>query len=469
MAFQDFTISFTTTELAEFNNFAEGNISSYSTIFADIAAFNNISMFATLFADIAAFNNIAMFATLSADGIEPLFIQSDIIHYGDQSAFKAEDIVLGNEVVLRGQGQLAWEMENVKLNVIDSQVDRILNIDESKSVVINNGAGSGIDLSLPGGAPAGVVFTFIRTSTSGSMVVNSDGIGAILDASGVLQSGVTLNSIGSKLSVMSIGGLDEWLILNSQDTTSTPAVSGGLASLIRDASFNFDASVQSTLTLGTPPDVNLWSDLNANGFNVGAGPDMNKPHTGGNINGLNTLVFDNVAEDFMTKQGGGNGFAGLSGDFYAVVELSQIGNFRFLMTSSDDASLLHTFIIGTDNSDRARIGVVNAGVANIVTSTNPLSLSTSYLLRFYSDGGTYFIEINGVNETLLVAAGSNTGEWFGDISSRDNFVIGMLIRSIGFENSFGGKMGQLIYFDDRVLDNTEKTLLTDYLKTKWGI
>ena len=46
-----------------------------------------------------------------------------------------------------------------------------------------------------------------------------------------------------------------------------------------------------------------------------------------------------------------------------------------------------------------------------------------------SNGSSYLIYIDGVNQALTVAAGANDGDWFADISARDNFTIGNLIRS----------------------------------------
>lgn len=205
MAFQDFTISFTTSPIVEFNESSVGSIGPASTIFADIAAFNKIGPA----------------STLSQLQLQEFFLRSDIIHYSDIAEFKANEIVLVNNLILRGTGfAKSWGMETVKLNIIDTQVGKILNIDESKSVIINNEANSSITFPLPENVPLGVAYTFVRTSSSGSITVNTEDTShTILDASGVVASGISLDSIGSKLSVMSIGsGL--WGTLNSQNTTT---------------------------------------------------------------------------------------------------------------------------------------------------------------------------------------------------------------------------------------------------------
>jgi len=238
MALQDFTISFTTTHAAEFNDLSLGNISPpgtvfmefppgtqavgmLGTLFGDLAALRAVGMLGTLFIDSIALNSIGMLGTSSASGIESLLIESDIIHYSEQSAFKAGEVVLASGVVVRTNNLIkTWGMESVKLNVINSQIDKILDVSESRSVLINNGAGNTLLWSLPENANAGIVYTFVRTSTSGLANVGTENdSGSILFPLGSSATGISLDSIGSKLSVISAGS-NIWAVTNAQNITA---------------------------------------------------------------------------------------------------------------------------------------------------------------------------------------------------------------------------------------------------------
>ena len=74
---------------------------------------------------------------------------------------------------------------------------------------------------MPQNTNAGIAYTFVRTSTSGLITVNTDGdVGTIINASGVSATGITLDSIGAKLSVISMGNANKWATIHSQNITS---------------------------------------------------------------------------------------------------------------------------------------------------------------------------------------------------------------------------------------------------------
>jgi len=237
MVQENITVSFTSTQIAEFNDFAQGTIGPASTLFSDIPSVNKIGPAATLFADIASVNKIGPAATLftdivslnklgpaaglSASGLESLLLTSDIIHCSESGQFNLDNLELYDSLVLRGNNQSeTLVLKMFKVKVIESVVDRILLLNESNSVCINNDAGGLSTWSLPTPDIAGLTYTFVKTSSSGVFRIKTkDDSLTIVNSSGVSVSGIELDSIGSKLSVISDDS-NGWVTYNSKNITS---------------------------------------------------------------------------------------------------------------------------------------------------------------------------------------------------------------------------------------------------------
>lgn len=65
-----------------------------------------------------------------------------------------------------------------------------------------------------------------------------------------------------------------------------------------------------------------------------------------------------------------------------------------------------------------------------------------------TDGADWFSAIiDGESVVITISAGTNVGNWFGDLTNADNFSIGTLIRNAGPENYFNGIIHQIYFFD----------------------
>ena len=121
-----------------------------------------------------------------------------------------------------------------------------------------------------------------------------------------------------------------------------------------------------------------------------------------------------------------------------------MGFFRFtvlaaanaaLFSSSDEAtdtSVLNFVARNTDADPTITFFQRNAGdVSDALTAINQTQLvaAVTYLHIWRSDGTTYSARVNGRPQPLTVAAGANTGDWFGDTTLRDNVVIGAWKRT----------------------------------------
>lgn len=71
---------------------------------------------------------------------------------------------------------------------------------------------------------------------------------------------------------------------------------------------------------------------------------------------------------------------------------------------------------GSNNKRIEFIWWDGSGTANIIGTTTNLAVDTLYFVVITSDGSTYKIYINGVEETLIVRTGSNNGNWTGDMT-----------------------------------------------------
>lgn len=482
MALQDFTISFTTTELVEFNNLSQGNIGSQSTIFADLPTTENIGSQSTVFADLPSFKNIGSQSTIDASGVPgrtaPLgpspVISSEIIYYGDDGDLNVDEVILSNGAIIRpGNDVESWNMQGQKLNVIDGQGSKTFTVDESRSVITNLGLNSATTWSLPNDADEGIGYTLVRTSSSGSVTVNlSDSIGIIISSSGTLESDIVLDGIGSKVTVTSLGD-NVWLVDNAQGVTGTPWD----ISVITGIDLHLDASDESSITIASGLEVAQWDDLSGGGHHVvgvGANPSGTKPLTGTIISGRNAITFNNDLNQYFINSTAGGTFSAQKGDIYVVLRSTTYPNIPRAIMGSADESVSNKYLYFTHSySQRTAFGYRNGSPrTDWWTNINHNERDGVQMLKkLSSNGSLWSTKTNGIEEELFDQFGilnPNVGHWFGDSSGRDNFTIGAMFTSAGVVAPFNGEICELIYFDNKNLSATEEAIINVYLKVKWG-
>jgi hypothetical protein len=97
---------------------------------------------------------------------------------------------------------------------------------------------------------------------------------------------------------------------------------------------------------------------------------------------------------------------------------------------------------------------------NTMRTTNPIPLHTWVWLTLTSDGSTWRIFINGIEETLTAVTGSNTGEWFkSQVNGTMLYDLGVLDRSTGPIQYWKGNISAVTVYDqplpkDEVLQRT---------------
>lgn len=111
----------------------------------------------------------------------------------------------------------------------------------------------------------------------------------------------------------------------------------------------------------------------------------------------------------------------------------------------------------TSNQNRLQVIRSGGGAGNYFGGT-ALAATTWYSVVLQSTGSAWSIYLNGAAETLTNVSGSNTGDWFGDISGTDHrltFGAQFVANAPGGYNDC--RVNECIYVGGRVLTGAEIT------------
>lgn len=233
-----------------------------------------------------------------------------------------------------------------------------------------------------------------------------------------------------------------------------------------------DAQDVSTITRDGSNLVSQWNDKSTSGLNMAQATGSFQPtFTTSGINGKSAIDFDGT-DNFLKNGTAGGGLTGTSGEVWMVYLLDSVAGACAGLASSDEATdnnfiVLQPLRNGTDLN--VQINSNNAGTANAARGDTVEATATCYITRFKTDGTTWSMGVSGVTQTLTIVAGSNTGDWWGDIAGRDNLTIGALVRnaSPNGEIFMNGKIGEIIAYNNSFNDSKSITLF-NYLLSKWG-
>jgi len=118
---------------------------------------------------------------------------------------------------------------------------------------------------------------------------------------------------------------------------------------------------------------------------------------------------------------------GSSGLVLALLQLTGTTSQTQVIIGSFDEADVTRFVSArirrTDANPYANMIQREADTNDIVQGGTTIS-AARYLAVFRSDGSAYTIRLNQREEVLTVAAGANTGDWFSDVTLKDNVTIG---------------------------------------------
>lgn len=192
-------------------------------------------------------------------------------------------------------------------------------------------------------------------------------------------------------------------------------------------------------TAGTTPatadgdSVQLWKDKIGSGVNVQQSTSSKVPvlKTGANgINGKPAIFFD--GGDILRAAVTNFRSADTEGTLYMVLKVPDVtlGQFVSILGSRDEvgsANVMLFYPYFANASPNILIESRNGGGDTddkIKGTTTTVANNTTYIMVWKTDGSQYIFRVNGVAQSIGVVAGSNTGDWFGDITGRVNLTIG---------------------------------------------
>ena len=151
-----------------------------------------------------------------------------------------------------------------------------------------------------------------------------------------------------------------------------------------------------------------------------------------------------------------------SADSEGTIEIwfrtSYTASYQALLSSADtgtETSYFHLFIAGT--TGKLQIETRNAGgTYNSVSGATNVADGKWHHAKLSSNGTAWDIDLDGVTEILSIEGGSNTGDWFSDITLRDNIAVGVLLRG-ATTGEFNGEIGFTRIYSRPVLQPEAQT------------
>lgn len=228
-----------------------------------------------------------------------------------------------------------------------------------------------------------------------------------------------------------------------------------------------DADVITSLSDGDP--VGTWSDQSGNGNDVTQATTAKKPtYKTSIINSLPVVRFDGTDDGLVLAD---NLSTATEGTIFVVLQLTAVlADWQTPVTSSDEAAATRFWFCRAyhdASSPYIRIRQRNDDAADTIDGSTTITAGAVYLQVWQSSGAAYSLRVNGNDETEVVDAGTNSGDWLGDTADRDNFVVGMAKRSS--EGAWlKGDIGEVIVYDTSLSAGDLGDVET-YLNNKWSI
>lgn len=255
----------------------------------------------------------------------------------------------------------------------------------------------------------------------------------------------------------------------------SPASISGLQLWLDAAQDVYTDAAASTLATADGDVVGCWKDQSGNGYDVSQATAGKKPLLKLGANGINsrpTILFDGT-DDLLTRTAADWLGTDSAGSVFVVTRLSSTFNtVSMFLSSADEGSsgqysmYIYAYINGSSQCVW-RINQRNNDLADSLDGNTVLTASSPYLLVYLSSGAAYAGRVNGVAQTLTVAGGANTGDWFADTASRDNLVLGARVI-LGSEASFlKGAISEILVYGS-YLNEADLAEIEAYLNGKYG-
>jgi hypothetical protein len=141
----------------------------------------------------------------------------------------------------------------------------------------------------------------------------------------------------------------------------------------------------------------------------------------------NALSFDGINDVVQTGYLGATDTQGAV-SFWATREDTGFNTIIGKGNSAVDADLLVIQVFPFSTSGQIRVVVDSGGVTDIARTTGssiPVSSSNFFHCVVQSNGSSWEFWVDGVQRTLALDAGTNSGRWFGDVGNKDASIGGL--------------------------------------------
>jgi len=189
------------------------------------------------------------------------------------------------------------------------------------------------------------------------------------------------------------------------------------------------------------------------------------------INGLPAARFEGT-DDFL-RYDGPLFSSDTSGTIFLILKVNDAATGgQYAFSSSDEggnANYMAVRMIETSTTpdDLMSVVHVNSGGTDSVHGSTDAATG-NFLITATSTGTAYALRVNGADETETASAGTNLGDWFGDLGGVDNVVLGALKRAAGESQFFNGDIAYgLVYSGD--LTAGEITQVENFLNSRFSI
>lgn len=217
--------------------------------------------------------------------------------------------------------------------------------------------------------------------------------------------------------------------------------------------------------------VESWVD-SASGYNFAQeNTDSQPTYQTGEVNGEPVVRFDGTDDYLYTRETISNA---TEGSVFVVYKMSTyvalLG--RTILSSGRQSGVDMWYfssqqsVTNNDNKMYVYGEIANDG-GNAVFTTDEVTLTDYVIGNVTSDGSTWKIYKDGVEQALSIRVGANTGAWWGDVANRTGFGLGAAYDGDAF-NYFIGDIAEVIVYD-RDLSDTERQGVESYLSTKYNI
>lgn len=245
-----------------------------------------------------------------------------------------------------------------------------------------------------------------------------------------------------------------------------------------------DMSASNVYAGEIPPSIRVWVDFSDNANltlvstthisvannkagseQFGQGTDANRPTvvSGGALGGRQCADF---ASQFLTLDS--PICTGTSGEVWVAYDTdSSTTTSQALYSEANNSTTVYavSYAIGSVSGKPA--WAVSA-TTDVLRATNSISTDTATLTRIASSGTTTTIELNGTAETVVVTAGANDGDWFGDAGAKQRTGIGAYYHNTTTQ-VLNGQIGEIVVIDGATLVTWQATQLRTYLAKKWSV